>query len=338
MTGFIVPWPSIMRKALKAILRELTVAGIIISLFAWLASGASQHPQLKIGSSYMTMNNPFYQVINDEIAKQVEQKGDLLSNRDPGLDVNRQIEQIHAFMRSGVRVIILNPVDGQNKQLLQALQAAKRAGIKLVVVDSQLANKQLADTTIISANYHAGELCAKHLLRQRQSAKILLLDHYGALSARDRITGFLATLRRAPHPRRYQIINHLNTWGQAEVTLPVVKRLLTHGLKFNTIMAINDQIAVGALAALDAKSVTQQVDVYSVDGSSNMKQLIKTNHDAIATAAQAPQKLGQQAITAAYRLLAGKSVPRRIVIPVTLITKRNQHLYNISGWHYGSIF
>lgn len=50
------------------------------------------------GVSYMTMNNPFYKIINNEILKVVEKNNDTLITLDPELDVDKQNEQIYKFI------------------------------------------------------------------------------------------------------------------------------------------------------------------------------------------------------------------------------------------------
>lgn len=46
----------------------------------------------------MTMNNPFYKIINNEILKVVEKNNDTLITLDPELDVDKQNEQIYKFI------------------------------------------------------------------------------------------------------------------------------------------------------------------------------------------------------------------------------------------------
>lgn len=49
----------------------------------------------KFGATYMTMNNPFFEVINETIRATVESNGDILITRDPALDAVRQTQQIY---------------------------------------------------------------------------------------------------------------------------------------------------------------------------------------------------------------------------------------------------
>ena len=71
---------------------------VIILLWAGLSrkdfSLKQQENSYLIGVSYMTMNNEFYKILNEEISSRVEIEGDRLVLRDPALSVDRQIEQI----------------------------------------------------------------------------------------------------------------------------------------------------------------------------------------------------------------------------------------------------
>ena len=65
----------------------------------------------KLGAVYMTLNNPFYEVIDEEIRTVVENHGDILISRDPALSVERQVEEIRDMINLGVELIFINPVD-----------------------------------------------------------------------------------------------------------------------------------------------------------------------------------------------------------------------------------
>lgn len=46
--------------------------------------------RLKVGTTYMTMNNPFYQIINAEIEKVITEKGGTVYTRDPALNSQKR--------------------------------------------------------------------------------------------------------------------------------------------------------------------------------------------------------------------------------------------------------
>ena len=60
-----------------------------------------------IGASYMTMNNEFYKIMNEEISAKVEAEGDRFILRDPALDADRQKEQIEEMLQKGIDVLVV---------------------------------------------------------------------------------------------------------------------------------------------------------------------------------------------------------------------------------------
>ena len=115
-----------------------------------------------IGASYMTMNNEFYKILNEEISSRAELEQDQMILRDPALDADRQIEQIDAMIQMGIHVLVVTPVDW--KSLSGVLKKAKEQGIFIVVVDSNLEDESLADCTITSDNYNAGHMVGEYIL------------------------------------------------------------------------------------------------------------------------------------------------------------------------------
>lgn len=304
---------------------------IILTLSIYFCHIGQRRP-VKIGSSYMTMNNEFYPIINEQIANQINNRNDRLYNRDPALNQQKQIEEIHSFIKKGVQAIIINPVNGDSKKLNHVLKVAKSRGIRIVIIDSPLKNSKIADCTIESANYHAGQLNAEYMLKRQKSGKILLLEHKSAISGVERIQGFLDTLKHSKKAKNFKIVKRLNTYGQSEISLPLVKKAIKNGTDFNTIMALNDRAAIGALAAIDSTNYSHHVSLYSVDGSENMKKMFTLNPDVVTTAAQSPLKMAKIAVNATYRLIEHKKVPKKIIVPVYLINKNNLDQHNICGW------
>ena len=72
------------------------------------------------------MNNPFYEVMDEELRNQVEANGDKMITMDPQLSLERQIDQIHTMMKKKIDVLIVNPVDSRG--LINVLKEAKQQG------------------------------------------------------------------------------------------------------------------------------------------------------------------------------------------------------------------
>lgn len=277
----------------------------------------------------MTMNNDFYKYLNAEVEKSVNEQKNRLLTRDPALSIAKQVEQIDFFIKEKVDFIIINPVDGRSKRIIRQLKRAKKVGIKIILVDSQLADSAFVDTTIVSDNYQAGVLCAKHLMAHKPTANILLLEHRKAISANHRIQGFQDTIKQHP---TYRIVARIDSLGQTEIAMPQVRHKIANGVHFDTVMALNDQAAIGALAATKEAQLAEMPYIYGVDGSPDMKTIMATTDTVSATVAQSPYTMGKEVLKAIERLRRHKKHPKEVIVPVKLITKDNLTTYDLTGW------
>lgn len=278
------------------------------------------------GVSYMTMNNPFYKIINNEILKVVEKNNDTLITLDPELDVDKQNEQIYKFIDAKVDGIFINPIDFEQSE--PALQAAKRANIPVIVIDAPVSDESLVDCTIVSDNYDAGVQCAKDMMERLDSANIVLLKHTTAKSAKERIEGFLSVI---DNNEKYKVINEAECDGQLEIAMPKMQEIIEETPDIDVVMALNDPSALGALAALK-KNNKNDVMVYGIDGTPEIKALIGRNQMIVGTVAQSPIKMGQIAVENMYNILNGKKIEKNIIIPISLINKENLFKYDEDRW------
>lgn len=278
------------------------------------------------GVTYMTMNNPFYEVINNQLKKVIEENDDKLITLDPQLSVDKQNEQIYKFIDLNVDGIFINPVDA--RAIAPALKAAKKADIPVITVDAPVIDKKLVSCTVVSDNYSAGKKCAQDMMNKVKNANIVLLKHSSALSAKERINGFLDTIKDYPE---YKIINEGECNGQLEQAMPVMQKILQQTPDVDVVMALNDPSALGALAALESMGYGD-VMVYGVDGTPDVKSLIEESPMVAGTVAQSPISIGQLAAKKMYQLLAGKKIDQEIIMPVEIITKENISQYTKTGW------
>lgn len=279
-----------------------------------------------LGVSYMTMNNPFYKIINNEILKVVEKNNDTLITLDPELDVDKQNEQIYKFIDQKVDGIFINPIDFE--QIEPALQAAKRANIPVIIIDAPVSDESLVNCTIVSDNYDAGVQCAKDMMERLDGANIVLLKHTTAKSAKERIEGFLSVI---DNNKKYKVINEAECDGQLEIAMPKMQEIIAETPDIDVVMALNDPSALGALAALE-KNNKNDVMVYGIDGTPEIKALIGRNQMIVGTVAQSPIKMGQIAVENMYNILNGKKIEKNIIIPISLINKENLFKYDEDRW------
>lgn len=320
------------KKIIMLVSLTLTVIFIIISSIVLEKSGGDYsarkiESRIKFGATYMTTNSEYFEIINNEIRSVIESNGDILIARDAALDKDKQIEQINEFIKLRVKAIFINPVDW--KEIKPALMAAKKADIPVIVVDTPVYNNELVACTVISDNYDAGVQCAKYLMKKKDKANVMIIEHSEAKSGIDRIKGFVDTISA---DKSYKIVATGDSEGQLEQAMPVVDNLIKLHPEVNVIMALNDPTALGALAALKGNGLLGKIMVFGVDGSPDAKTMIN-NGFMTATSAQYPNRIGRIAAEKAYDILNGRKVEHEVIVPVTLITKENVSQFGLSGWN-----
>lgn len=279
-----------------------------------------------IGASYMTMNNEFYKILNEEISSRAELEQDQMILRDPALDADRQIEQIDAMIQMGIDVLVVTPVDW--KSLSDILRKAKEQGIFIVVVDSNLEDESLADCTITSDNYNAGRMVGEYFLKENETAELVVMTHDAAKSGQDRVQGFLDAVEQR---EGIHIVEKINCDGQLEIAMPRMQRIIEEGAVFDSVFCLNDLAGVGVVAALDDGGMLDRVNVYGIDASPDAKALIKEGMMS-ASAAQFPSRIGRKAADVIYQLLEGGTVDKSVLVPVELVTGENVEQYRIDRW------
>lgn len=323
------------RRNLYTLILIITVAVIFavgLSMLVLPQKDLSLHQNEKktiFGVVCMTLNNPFYQIIDTEMRSLIEANNGILLTRNPSLNDERQQEQILELVDLGAKAIFVNPVDVDN--IAPALIKAREKNVKIIAIDTNFPDNNLADCTIVSDNYLAGMQCGQHLLAHRSSAHIALLTHQQAMSAQERIDGFRNTIK---DKSEFQVVATEDCLGQLELAMPAMEKILQEHPEVDVVMALNDPAAMGAVAALQHAGRLSGTSVYGVDGSPDVKEMI-ANGAITATAGQEPRKIGILAVESAFRLLGMKnSLPQRlnidqynnqsvIVLPTILLTRDN---------------
>ncbi|MGX8687297.1 MAG: sugar ABC transporter substrate-binding protein [bacterium] len=279
-----------------------------------------------IGASYMTMNNEFYDILNEQIRVRVEGEGDLMVLRDPGLDVSRQVSQINSMLSMGISALIVTPVTSDG--LSEVLDRARKMGVKIIVVDTELENQKQADCTIVSNNFRAGYMIGQYIMEKQSSGRILVLNHESVISSTHRVSGLKEAIYSDPN---FQIVKEISCKGQYEIALPLVEEYIRSGGEFDTVFCLNDLAGEAAVTAIRSHPELKDVLVYGIDGSPDAKSMIQSG-DMEATAAQFPTQIGEAAAETLYRMLEGEEYVPVITLPVDLINKENLDRFDIHRW------
>lgn len=317
-----------MKKSFTVILIILILAVSVSGCSAGSHNNTSQknHKPRKFGATYMTMNNPYFEALNSSIQEVVEANGDILISRDPLQNQKKQNEQIQEFLDEGVAAVFVNPVDW--KEIKPALERCREAGVPVFDVDTYPYDLDLVISSIVSDNYNAGVEIAKDMMKKRDYANIVIMNHSSINSTNQRVQGFLDTIEGN---NSYHVVIHRSTTAELEVAMEAMDGIIEREIDFDVVLGGNDPTALGALAALQQKRVEKDILLYGIDGSPDGKAMIKEGY-LEGSSAQFPYEIGRKAADVAYDYLAGEDVEKDIVIPIVLITKENLEEFDITGW------
>lgn len=282
----------------------------------------------KFGFTCMTMNNPFFTTIEASVRKEVTAAGNTLITLDTKQDIATQISQIEDMINQGVELVFLCPVD--SKGIKPALDMLKEAKIPVVNFDTDVTDKDLVNTVLVSNNEYAGQIVGEAMAKKfPNGGKIAILDAPYADACVQRVNGFLKGLGAAKD--KFKVVAQQNGKGDIGESLPIAESILQANPDLVAFFCINDPSALGALSAVHGAGLEAQVAVYGVDGSPDAKKSIKEG-GLTATGAQSPINIGIECVKAAKAIMNGESVPKEIKVPTFLIDASNVDKYGIDGW------
>ncbi|MDF2611189.1 MAG: rbsB1 [Lachnospiraceae bacterium] len=278
------------------------------------------------GYTCMDMTNPFHIAMRDAIQAAVEENGDTLVAIDGQANQSKQNDVIEDLITQGIKVLFLNPVDSQSIQ--PALEACAEAGVKVINVDSAVADLSLVATYIASNNVTAGKQCGEELVKlYPDGAKICIIENPLAESVVQRVQG----LEEAIKGTNVEIVGRKSI-ATMDVVLSTAEDLLQANPDVDAFWGLNDDVSLIIQGAVESADLTDQIKVFSVDGSPSGKKSV-ADGGLYATAAQSPSQIGLLAVDCAYKLLAGESIESTYSVDTQLVNTDNIADFDTANWN-----
>lgn len=288
---------------------------IFICLMAIVGAFASGNGEgsgnITIGLSISTLNNPFFVTLEEGAKKQAVTLGYNLIVLDAQDDPSKQLNDIEDLIGKKVSVILINPTDSD--AVVSAIKSANKANIPVITVDRS-ANGGVVATHVASDNVAGGVLAGEYLLSLvGDNAKVVELEGVlGASATRDRGKGFNQAIANKLEVVSKQTANFNRAEG-----LSVMENILQSNPNIVGVFAHNDEMALGAVRALEAAGMDDVV-VIGFDANDDAVQAVK-NGEMKATVAQKPALIGNLAIEAAHNLIKGNAVESVVNVELALV-------------------
>lgn len=270
------------------------------------------------------MDSEFWLAVRDGAQKAVEGRDDITLSvlaPDREINVDQQVAILEDQIQRGAKALVVAPAG--SAQVVPVLQNAISRGIHVVLVDADAplpGKSSYAGTD----NRAGGALAARHVIERVATGKIALISGVpGNQSQDDRAAGFLETIATAPG---LQVVSRQPANSERSLGLTVMENILTAHPDIKAVFATNDQMALGAVEAIQARKPQTGIVVVGFDATGEAVRAIVEGRMS-ASVAQRPFEMGRRSVEAALTLIDGRSVEPRIDTGTELVTTANAASY-----------
>ena len=242
---------------------------------------------------------------------EAEKLGWQLVYTDAAGSAAKQVADVNSMIAQGVDVIFLSP--REEKPLIPAVMAAKKAGIPLFLidrsVDANLAKAGQDYVAFIGSDFVLEGKQAGEWLAKATNGKATILEIEGSTGsspANDRKKGFDAVI--AQHPDMKIVASQSGDFAR-DKGRQVAEALLQAHPEANVIYAHNDEMAIGAIAAIEAagKKPGKDILIVSIDGEKDGLQAIIDGK--MGATVECNPRFGPAAYAAAIAYSKGEKIP-----------------------------
>src|SRR5215208_1018312 len=283
---------------------------------------ATERPRIAL--IMKSLANEFFVTMADGARKhQAEHAGDyelIVNGIKDESDLSQQVALVEQMVASGVDAIVVAPAD--SRALVPSLRKAQKAGVVVVNIDNKLDDATLAaagvEIPFVGPDNREGArmVGAELAKRLRPGDAVAIVEGIPtAFNAQQRRLGFEEAMRTA---KMRVVTVQSGQWEQAKANA-VVSAMLREHPDLKAILASNDNIALGAVAAVRQGGKAGQVVVVGFDNISAVREMLRDGR-VLATADQHAAQLAVFGIEYALQILGGKAKPQDRRTPVDLIT------------------
>ena len=273
---------------------------------------------LEVAVAFCTLNIPFFVEMENgvrEAAKEAQVRLVVTNAEDSAA---KQLSQVEDLITRKPDLLLLAPVDSD--VLVSAVEAAHKANIPVITIDRTVNSDKVL--TFIGVDDVAGGRAAGEYVVERLNGKgnvIMLEGVMGSSAQRDRAQGFEEIISQyegikllAKQTANFNRVEGMN----------VTENLLQAHPDVDAIFAQNDEMALGALRAIEAAQKQGKIIVVGFDADPEAKDAVRLG-EMDATVEGSPYKLGIMGIEAARKYLNGETLPEQILLPLELVTQES---------------
>ena len=212
---------------------------------------------IKVGIINNDPNESGYRTANDnDMKKTFTKENGYDAQFSYSLKNDEQINAAQKYVQDEVDYLLLSAADTAGWD--SVLQDAKKAGVKVILFDRTIdADASLYEASIVSDMDKEGQTAVDWLKGQNLSEYNII--HLQGVMGSAAQKGRSGALDKAVKDLGWNLITQQTAEWNAEKATQIVQSVIDSGKKFNVIYAENDDMAKGAVAALDKANISHGV-------------------------------------------------------------------------------
>ncbi len=282
---------------------------------------AKAKTKITVGFSQIGAESSWRTAETNSIREEAKKRGIDLKFSDAQQKQENQIRALRSFIAQGVDAIILAPKVKSGWDVV--LREAKEAGIPVVLVDRgvEVPDPSLYATLIASDFVEEGRMAAEWLVKKTGGkCKVVQLEGTpGSDPANDRKKGFEEVI--AKHPGIEIIASQTGDFRRSEGKRVMANIINAKGKDIQAVYAHNDDMALGAIQALEAAGMNPGKDVLVVSIDGVRDAFLAMIEGKLNATVECNPLLGPAAFDAVEKILRGEKVPKRIVVKDRIFTQ-----------------
>ncbi|AEC17539.1 ribose ABC transporter substrate-binding protein RbsB [Gallibacterium anatis] len=266
-----------------------------------------------IALAVSTLDNPFFVTLKEGAEKEASKLGYNLVVLDSQNDPSKELSNVEDITVRGAKVLLINPTD--STAVANAVRVANKKNIPVITLDRGAAQGDVV-SHIASDNVAGGKMAGDFIAEKLgDNAKVIQLEGIaGTSAARERGEGF----KQAVQAHKFEILASQPADFDRTKGLNVMENLLTAQPNVQAVFAQNDEMALGAIRAIQAAN--KSVLIVGFDGTDDGVKAVKSGKLG-ATIAQQPDLIGALGVQTADKIIKGEKVEAKIPVPLKVVTQ-----------------
>lgn len=288
--------------------------GMALATTMMLGTSVSAMAQDSLALVVSTLNNPFFVTLKEGAEAKASELGYKLLVLDSQNDPAKELANVEDVLNKNIKLMMINPTDSD--AVRSAIKAANRKDIPVVTLDRG-ANSGKVVSHIASDNVQGGEMAGQLIIDTlKGKGKVVELQGVpGTSAARDRGEGFNKAIKTATG---IEVVASQAADFDRTKGLNVMENILQAQPDINAVFAHNDEMALGAIKAIEAAK--RDIIVVGFDGTDDAVKAVNDG-ELLATVAQQASMIGSMGVEVADKILKGESVPEYTPVALQVITK-----------------